>query len=139
MEDLSWHTEKIQRDIHRRFTITYREDSPWHTQKMYHDIHIRLIMTYKEDFSWHRKKIYYDIHVVKRSMPLMEQDLRLCVSLFVPLSFSFDHCIARPSLNYNFWLPLWYLQPFHTDFKLLFFLNKHSFYIHEKCLVHCLL
>ena len=89
-----WHKWKIYHDIHRRFTITYREDSPWHTQKIYHDIHIRFTMTYKEDFSWHRKKIYYDIHVVKRSMPLMEQDLRLCVSLFVPLSFFFWplHC-----------------------------------------------
>ena len=25
--------------------------------------------------------------------------------------FSFDHCIAFPS-NYDFWLPLWYLQAF---------------------------
>jgi hypothetical protein len=139
MEDLSWHTENIHRDIHRRFTIAYREDSPWHTQKMYHDIHIRLIMTYKEDFSWHRKKIYHDIHVVKRSMPLMEQDLRLCVSLFVPLSFFFWPLHCSSIFDLHFWLPLWYLQPFHTDFKLLFLVNKHSFYIHEKCLFLCLL
>jgi hypothetical protein len=93
-EDSPRHTQKIYHDIHRRFTMTYREDSPWHTQKIYHDIHIRFTMTYKEDSSWDRKKIYHDIHVVKRSMPLMEQDLRLCVSLFVPLSFFFWplHC-----------------------------------------------
>jgi hypothetical protein len=35
----------------------------------------------------------------------------LCSVLYIIVClFSFDLCIACPPSNYNFWLPLWYLQ-----------------------------
>jgi hypothetical protein len=34
----------------------------------------------------------------------------LCRSLFVLISFYFDHCVGCPSSIYGFWLSLWYLQ-----------------------------
>jgi hypothetical protein len=33
-----------------------------------------------------------------------------CISLFVPLYFSFGHCVVYISSLYGFWLPFWYLQ-----------------------------
>jgi hypothetical protein len=44
---------------------------------------------------------------VTRSLILCEE---LCRSLFVLLSFFFCHCVVCPSM-YEFWLPVWCLQP----------------------------
>ena len=42
-------------------------------------------------------------------------DLRLLITLLV----SFDHCVVCPSLNYGFWLPLWYLRFTASDYPLV--------------------
>jgi hypothetical protein len=36
--------------------------------------------------------------------------------------FSFSHCVVRPSLNYGFWLSLWYLQTFNQ------FVSSHTIF-----------
>ena len=36
--------------------------------------------------------------------------------IFARLLF-FDHCIVSPSLNYGFWLPLWYMLYLQADFQ----------------------
>ena len=36
-----------------------------------------------------------------------------CPSEAPEFTFSICHCILCPSSNYDFWLPLWYLQTFH--------------------------
>jgi hypothetical protein len=48
---------------------------------------------------------------VTRSLVLCVCFVDRCLSF---CSFSFGHCVVCSSSIYGFWLPLWYLQTFHT-------------------------
>ena len=47
-----------------------------------------------------------------------------CRSLFDLLNFAFAHCIVCPSLNHEFWLPLWYLQSFRGRLHLALYFKR---------------
>ena len=51
---------------------------------------------------------------------LLDLYVYVCLSLS---TFSFRHCVVRPSLNYGFWLPLWYLQTLLTTILRCGFLD----------------
>ena len=97
--------------------------------KFIFDTNTKLAFGYRHFVGWERLQLLWS-HILTYIMIMLTlpehlssppgfggvdviQSLVLCVmfsrSFFVPLSFSFNHCVACRSLIYGFWLPLWYL------------------------------